>query len=80
VLSLRIEDTGPGASDAAFANTRGEGVGLKNVEERLRGYYGEDASLTIESRPGSGATVALRLPADADGRTRRRAETVATES
>jgi two-component system LytT family sensor kinase len=39
------------------------GVGLKNVERRLRHYYGEEASLTI-GREADGATIAeLRLPA-----------------
>ena len=78
VLHLRVEDTGRGASESAFANGRREGVGLKNVEERLRGYYGDDASLTTESRSGSGTAVELRLPVYKDGRPGRRSETVAS--
>ena len=78
VLHLRVEDTGRGASESSFANGRREGVGLKNVEERLRGYYGDDASLTTESRPGSGTAVELRLPVYKDGRPGRRSETVAS--
>ena len=67
-----------GASESSFASGRREGVGLKNVEERLRGYYGDDASLTTESRPGSGTAVDLRLPVYKDGRPGRRSETVAS--
>jgi signal transduction histidine kinase len=79
-LQLRVEDTGAGASEAAFGTARGEGVGLKNVKERLRGYYGDGASLSIESRPGVGTTVQLRVPTDSSGRSRRRAEAVASGS
>lgn len=79
-LHLRVEDTGAGASDAAFVTARGEGVGLNNVEERLRGYYGEAASLSIESQPGAGTAVELRVPAGSSGRSRRRTEAVASRS
>ena len=78
VLHLRVEDTGQGASESAFANGRRVGVGLNNVEERLKGYYGDDASLATESRPGSGTAVELRLPVYKDGRPGRRSETVAS--
>jgi LytS/YehU family sensor histidine kinase len=40
------------------------GVGLSNVERRLQGQYGSDASLSIRSVPGVGTTVTIRLPAD----------------
>lgn len=37
-------------------------IGLVNVDERLRGLYGAEYGLQIESRPGGGTTVSLRLP------------------
>jgi len=58
VLRLAVEDTGAGAHETP----RGEGVGLGNVEERLRGYYGDEAALSFESRPGVGTRVELSLP------------------
>ncbi len=38
------------------------GVGLANVTERLRRLYGDGYGLRIESAPGRGTTVHLRLP------------------
>jgi LytS/YehU family sensor histidine kinase len=38
------------------------GVGLANVTERLRRLYGDGYSLRIETVPGRGTTVHLRLP------------------
>ncbi|MMZ64306.1 hypothetical protein D1872_266210 [compost metagenome] len=37
------------------------GIGLRNVNERLRLYYGESSSLAVDSRPGEGTTVTLRI-------------------
>jgi two-component system LytT family sensor kinase len=38
------------------------GVGLANVAERLRRLYGDAYGLQIDSAPGRGTTVHLRLP------------------
>lgn len=40
----------------------GSGVGLTNIAERLRVYYGRAASLSIESIPGRGTLVTMSLP------------------
>jgi sensor histidine kinase YesM len=39
-------------------------VGLRNVERRLAGQYGAEASLTVHTVAGQGTTVEIRLPAD----------------
>jgi hypothetical protein len=61
-LVLRVRDDGAGATDHAIRRGRREGVGLQNVEERLRVHYGAAASLEIESTPSIGTTVTVRLP------------------
>ena len=48
-----------GASDATAAVT---GIGLSNVQARLRGTFGEDYGLRIESQLGRGTTVTMKLP------------------
>lgn len=56
-------DGGPaGAAPAAGALHQGHGIGLMNVRERLKFLYGSDDLLTVESRPGLGTTVTLRMP------------------
>lgn len=42
---------------------RGEGgLGLANVNERLRRLYGDSCRLQIDSSPGKGTTVTMRIP------------------
>ena len=63
-LSLTVADTGAGVTEADLRRGRALGVGLSNVERRLQGQYGADASLSIQSVPGTGTTVIIRLPAE----------------
>ena len=63
VLSISVIDTGIGASEIELARGRRRGVGLSNIEERLRFYGGTPASLRIKSTPGAGTVVELRIPA-----------------
>jgi LytS/YehU family sensor histidine kinase len=61
-LSLRIEDTGAGASPDMLRRGRESGVGLRNVERRLHGQYGSSATLSIDSTPGTGTVVEMSIP------------------
>jgi sensor histidine kinase YesM len=63
-LVLVVQDTGTGATEEALRKGREAGVGLRNVERRLAGQYGADASLTVRSIPGEGTTVEIRMPPD----------------
>lgn len=38
------------------------GIGLANVDERLRQVYGDDYGITVETHPGLGTRVSLRIP------------------
>jgi LytS/YehU family sensor histidine kinase len=58
-LVLTVTDNGPGPAPSEVS---GAGVGLANTRERLRTMYGEDASLTLESRAAGGAIATIRLP------------------
>jgi two-component system, LytTR family, sensor kinase len=61
-LQISVRDTGIGASDQALAQGRDRGVGLSNVERRLKAHYGDQASFSLRSAPGEGTTVELSLP------------------
>ena len=40
------------------------GVGIKNVDERIKLYYGEAYGITIDSIVGSGTTVTIQVSQD----------------
>ena len=60
-LRLTVRDTGAGVR--ARKNGLSNGVGLKNIRERLRSYYGAAAALTLETDAEAGTTAEIRLPA-----------------
>ncbi len=57
-VELRVEDDGLGLSDGP------NGLGLKNVADRLRAMYHDQASIAIDSRPAGGTRVTVRIPRD----------------
>ena len=42
---------------------RGSGIGVKNVNERIRLYFGKEYGLSIFSEPDEGTTIHIHLPA-----------------
>ena len=40
---------------------KGLGIALKNVDDRLKGYFGPCCGLHVESREGHGTTVTLTI-------------------
>jgi signal transduction histidine kinase len=55
---VEVSDTGVG-----FAQTTRGGVGLTNLRDRLRGLYGESATLSIGENAPGGTRVTIRIPA-----------------
>ena len=45
------------------ASKKGSGIGVKNVNERIRLYFGEDYGLEIFSEPDEGTAIQICLPA-----------------
>jgi signal transduction histidine kinase len=61
-LRLDVVDTGPGLERHPDARaTSGEGFGLRSVRDRLRGHFGNDASLDL-FRQGPTTIARLQLP------------------
>ncbi len=46
-LRIEVRDNGPGFQTPSARSRRGEGYGLRNVVDRLKGYFGEESSLTM---------------------------------
>lgn len=66
ILTITIADDGIGFDVKAHYDSdsnRFTGVGLQNVNERLKLYYGEDNGLNIYSQSGVGTTCILHIPA-----------------
>jgi two-component system LytT family sensor kinase len=64
---VTVEDNGIGADPghlrrALLGTSSEEGIGLHNVDERLRTVFGEENGLTIETERGAGTKVTLRIP------------------
>jgi anti-sigma regulatory factor (Ser/Thr protein kinase) len=61
-LHLSVFDSGAGVSEKELLETRESGLGLNNIEQRLRSYYGKTSSLKIESEKGKGTTAKMKFP------------------
>jgi two-component system LytT family sensor kinase len=69
---ISVEDDGVGEDPervrrALAGDESLDGVGLGNVDERLRTAYGDDHGLVVETAPGAGTKVTLRVPKFAPG-------------
>ena len=69
-IILRIKDNGYGISEEKLQSiyesfhhdSIHQGVGLKNVYQRIKIYYGEEADLKIESFEDEGTTISIYIP------------------
>jgi two-component system LytT family sensor kinase len=67
-LLIEVEDDGVGiVPGRPSAIPPGNGIGMRNVRERMEVLYGELAEVEIESRPGRGTKVTLVMPVMDDG-------------
>ena len=63
-LVIRIEDDGVGfqaAGDSSQSQLKRGGVGLQNVDQRLKLHFGENYQMKINSTPEKGTTVEIYL-------------------
>lgn len=64
VLCIEVCDDGVGFSTERIPSDSHTHVGLKNIEQLIRNLYGGDFGMSVESRPGEGTKVLLRLPVE----------------
>lgn len=50
------------SEDSVSPSKRGSGIGVKNVNERIHLYFGEDYGLKIDSEPDEGTVITICLP------------------
>lgn len=70
--TITVEDDGAGMDPElaeAVLSGRGErsGIGIANVDQRLRTLYGPEYGLVVETAPGAGTRVTFRVPLSRPG-------------
>jgi len=61
-LVIEIEDNGMGIPAERLAQVYQDGIGISNVQERLRVLYGGDFRMDISSREGEGTRIRIEMP------------------
>lgn len=68
-LDIRVEDDGPGMTAEFLTElrggriqTRGKGIGLSNIEERIKLTFGSEWGIRIESEPKVRTAIYVRIP------------------
>ncbi|HEX6498574.1 MAG TPA: histidine kinase [Micromonosporaceae bacterium] len=66
---ITVEDDGVGMDPAVLSRSEaddvadaGQHVGLSNVDDRLRSVFGDQFGLVVETGPGAGTKVSMRVP------------------
>lgn len=61
-IVIEVHDDGLGMTEERLQQAVGEGIGLSNVNERLRTIYGAACQLKLKSIPGEGTWVSVEIP------------------
>ncbi|QYR19669.1 sensor histidine kinase [Paenibacillus sp. sptzw28] len=68
-MTITVGDNGPGMDEnflqllrSGKVKPQGSGVGLRNIDERIKLLFGEDFGLTVDSGKDRGTRVSLSLP------------------
>ena len=61
---VEVEDDGLGISEERLTRALSSGIGLSNVNERLRVLYGASGRLALVGSPGHGACARVEIPLD----------------
>lgn len=70
LIRIEVKDNGPGMSEDVIEKlrnkeleTKGFGIGLNNIDKRIKIIFGERYGLSFPSKPDEGTTVVIDLPA-----------------
>ncbi len=61
-LQVDVEDDGVGIPEAKLNMLLDSGIGVTNVNERLKVLFGSEYRMWVESRPGSGTRIRIEVP------------------
>jgi two-component system LytT family sensor kinase len=61
-LLLEVRDNGVGMAPSQIEQEQAQGIGMRNVRERLRVLYGSEYTFQVESPSGGGTCVRIGVP------------------
>jgi two-component system LytT family sensor kinase len=61
-LHLLVEDDGVGIPESKLATLLDGGIGVTNVNERLKVLFGNEYRMWIDSQPGHGTRIEIEVP------------------
>ena len=61
-LNILIEDDGLGIAESKLATLFEQGIGVSNVNERLRVLFGTGYRMLVDSKPGEGTRTRIEIP------------------
>jgi len=76
-LQIMVEDDGVGIPEEKLARLFEQGIGVSNVNERLKVLFGEDYKMWIDSRLGEGTSTGIEIPEQTGGTPKRAPERAA---
>jgi two-component system LytT family sensor kinase len=66
-FQILVEDDGVGIPESKLATLFEQGIGVSNVNERLKVLFGDDYKMWIDSRLGEGTSTGIELPEQVSG-------------
>jgi sensor histidine kinase YesM len=57
-----VEDDGVGIPEPKLATLFEQGIGVSNVNERLKVLFGDDYKMWVDSQPGRGTRIEIEVP------------------
>jgi len=57
-----VEDDGVGIPEVKLATLLEQGIGVSNVNERLKVLFGTSYRMWIDSKPGQGTRIEIEIP------------------
>ena len=63
---MREEQVAGLLTEEPKVRSKGSGIGLRNVHQRIQLYFGETYGLQIESEPDEGTIIRIHLPKTED--------------
>jgi two-component system LytT family sensor kinase len=61
-LHVMVEDDGIGIPESKLATLLDHGIGVTNVNERLKVLFGNEYRMWVDSQPGSGTRIQIEVP------------------